>query len=180
MFKFSIMTFPLILASFFDFFGGKMGPQDKNEKLMLSVVNTSIKQLSDRYGLVPIGAGGGEKDGKSRSEHVSFHLYKKITKDEARILMVEIVELFLHNINGTKEVSHYLYDNPFTYKNLEFAVFFYEKDGSDIVHPDIGLVSLSPRGTVGFVTYEPGRGARYATDVEEPYEEAYRIATQHN
>lgn len=178
MFKFSIMTISLLLASFFDFFGGKMDPQKKNEKLMSGIIKTGIKQLSKRYGLIPIGIGGGEKDGKSTREYVAFHIHKKLTKEEARILIIEIVELFLHKINGSKEISHYLYDNPFTYKNLEFRVFIFDKDGSDVFHPDLGLVSLTPLGTISFVTYEPGTYANYASESEEPYEEAYSIATQ--
>jgi len=86
-----------------------------------------------------------------------------------------MVELFLHNINGNKEIIPYLYDNPFTYKNLEFRVFILDKDGSDIFHPNLGLVSLTQRGTVTFVTYKKGALCSRVIDIEEPYEETYKI-----
>lgn len=173
------MSISFLFASLFGFFGGgKLDPYEENAPLMNSIVNTSIKQLSKRYGLYQIGIGGSEKDGKSKTEFVAFNLYKKLTKDEARILIVEIVELFLSNINNNQEVKHFLYDNPFTFKNLEFTVLMFNSDGTDLYHPNVGLVSLTRKGTVSFVTYEPGTRCGYASDMEEPYEEAYRIATQ--
>lgn len=178
MLKFCIFGLPIIFASLFNFFGKEMDPYEKNAEYMNRIVNDSIKQLSKRYGLLPIGRGGAEKDSKSKSEYVAFHLHQKLTKEEARILIVEITELFLHNINNNKKITPFLYDTPFTYRNLEFAIFIYNKDGSDIFHPNIGLVSLTRRGTVNFVTYEPGTLCDYASDMEEPYEEAYKIATQ--
>lgn len=172
------MAVSLLFASLFNFLGGNVDPNKKNEALMGSIVNSSIKQLKNRYGVYPVGRGGGETDGKARMEFVAFNLDKKLTKDEARILIVEIVELFLHNINQNTEISSHLYNNPFTYKNLEFVVYILDSDRSDLYHPDIGLVSLTPRGTVSYVTYEPGTRCGYASDVEETYEEAYRIATK--
>jgi hypothetical protein len=178
MLKLCIFGFPMLFASLFSFFGGKEDPCQKNEARMNTIINTSIKQLSTRYNLVPIGRGGGNKNNKSQLESVSFKLKQKLTKQQARILIVEIVELFLHNINNNQEIASYLYDSPFTYKNLEFRVFIDDKDGSDLYHPDLGLVSLTEGGTVSFVTYAPGTRSDYASDVEEPYEETYHIAMQ--
>ena len=98
MFKFCIFGFPVLFASLFSYFGGKVDPYKKNQALMNTIINNSIKQLSTHYKLAPIGRGESEKDDKSRMEGVSFNLYQKLTKEEARILIVEIVELFLHNI----------------------------------------------------------------------------------
>jgi len=168
----------MLLASLFSFFGGNTDPYKKNQALMDSIVNNSIKQLSDRYGLIPVGRGKSVKEEKSSMESVSLRLDRVLSKDEARVLIVEIVELFLHNINENQNVSHFLYNNPFTYKNFEFRVFIYDKDGSDIFDPYIGLVSLTPRGTVSYVTYKAGSSVSRESWLEEPYEEAYRIATQ--
>lgn len=179
MIKFYICGLPMLFASLFNFFGkGEEPPYRKNEALMTRIVNSSIKQLSTRYGVVAIGTGGGNVEDKSRFESVSFNLYHKLNKEEARILLVEVVELFLHNINQNKDISPYLYDNPFTYRNLEFVIFLYNENGSDLFHPELGAVSLTPRGTISFVTYESSEICKRATDIEEPYEEAYRIVTQ--
>jgi len=169
------LSFAIIFASLFSIQDGKTDPYKKNQALMASIIDDSIDQLSKRYGLIPIGTGGGEKEGKSWLKCVSFQLYKKITKDEARILMVEMVEIFLRNINKNKIIIPYLYNHPFTYKNLELSVFILDKDGSDIFHPHLGLISLTESGTVNFVSYEPGPMCDYATDIEEPYEETYKI-----
>jgi len=58
---------------------------------------------------------------------------------------------------------------------LELSVFILDKDGSDIFHPQLGLVSLTQKGTVNFVSYEKGTLCDYASDIEEPYEETYKI-----
>lgn len=177
MLKIYFMTIPMILASLFNFFCGEMTPYEKNMEKLNSIINNSIKQLNKRYGVTSIGRGGSEKDDKSFRESISFSLNSKLTKDEARILIIEIIELLLHDINNTKEITHFLFNVPYTYKNLQIRVFIYSKDGSDTFHPDIGLVSLTRRGNVNFVTYEPNTNYDYATDIEEPYEEAYKIAT---
>ena len=171
-----LMKIPIFFAGFFSFFGGEELAYKKDEAKMNAIVNHSIKQLSKRYKVIPIGRGGGNEDNKSRSEYVAFQLYEKLSKDEARVLIIEIVELFLCNINSNKEIAPYLYNIPFTYENLEFRVFLYDKDGSDLYHPNLGLVSLTRIGTINFVTYKD-ESLDYAYNVEEPYEEAYRIAT---
>lgn len=176
MFKFCILGLSMILASLFSFFEEKPSTFDKDMAKMNEVVNTSIKQLNERYGLISVGRGGSEKDYKSNREFIAFKINRKLTIEEARILIIEIVELLLNNINNNTEINHFLYNNPFTYKNIETVVYIYDK-GSDTFHPNIGLVSLTRRGTINFVTYEPNTEYEYATDVEEPYEEAYKIAT---
>jgi len=176
MFKFSFFGFPILLASLFSFFECE-DEYDKNMVIMNRVIDTSIKQLNKRYGLEACGRGSGELDNKSRMESVSFTINHKLTKDEARILIIEIVELFLHNINNTKNIDSVLYNNPFTYKNLQFVVFIHNQDDSSNFHPDLGLVYLSKRGVVGFATYTPGTRYKRETEIEEPYEEAYKIAT---
>ena len=177
MFKIFFVGLPMLFASLFSFFGGNSDPNKKNEALMADIVNISTKQLSKRYGLVPVGRGGGNVDYKSKREFIAFQLQHKLTKDEARILIVEIIELFLHNINNTPEISPYLYDDPFTYKNLEVVIYLSNVDGSKIYDPELGLVALTERGNAKFVTYEFGKLCSYATNEEEPYEESYRLAT---
>ncbi|HEV8052401.1 MAG TPA: hypothetical protein VGP47_07895 [Parachlamydiaceae bacterium] len=177
MFKTCFVGLPMLFASLFSFFGGSVDPYEKNEALMAKIVNTSTKQLSKRYGLTPAGRGGGIQDEKSKNEFVAFQLQRKLTKEEARILIVEITELLLYNINNTPEIRPYLYNDPFTYKNLELVVYLSNKDGSKIYDPELGLVALTRRGTVNFATYEFGKLCSYATDVEEPYEETNRFAT---
>lgn len=178
MFKIVSFALPMFLASLFSFFFGEENSYKKNEAMMNKVVESSIKQLSQRYGLIPIGRGGGIKDEKSKREYVAFRVDRNLSKDEARVLIVEIVELFLHNINNNQAIENFLYNKPFTYKNLEFRVFIYNKDGSDTFDPDLGLVSLTREGTVTFVSYQYGSLCKRALDLEEPYEEVYQIATQ--
>ncbi|HEV8052400.1 MAG TPA: hypothetical protein VGP47_07890 [Parachlamydiaceae bacterium] len=177
MLKFWVVGFPMLFSSLFSFFGANTDPNEKNEALMAKIVNTSTKQLSKRYGLITIGGGGGHVDNKSKREAVSFHLHCNLEKQEARALMVEVVELLLYNINNNNHITTYLYDNPFTYKNLEIRIFIYSNDGSNVYHPNLGLIGLSRRGTVYFVTYENGTNFNYATDKEEPYEVTYKLAT---
>ena len=92
--------------------------------------------------------------------------------------LLKLVELFLHNINNSPQVTSYLYNNPFTYENLEFIIFISNKDGSMIYHPNVGVVSLTQNGIVSFRTYEPGKNCKYLGNEKETYEEAYKIATQ--
>ena len=177
MVKILYLIFSIIFASLFSF-GSKEASQKSNEQLMAEIVNRSIKQLQNRYRLIPIGSGGANVDNKSKREYIAFQLYQKITKEEARILIVEMVELFLNNINENLDLKSYMHDYPFTYKNLEFRVFILDKDGSDTFHPDLGLVSLAERGTVTFVTYKKGALCSRVSNIEESYEQTYKIVMQ--
>jgi len=179
MFKFCIFSLPMLFASLFNFFGNSEQPYKKNEAHMNKILNISLKQLKKRYGLVTIGTGGRNIEDKSQCESISFQLYRIITKEEARILLVEVVELILHNINNDNKITPYLHNVPFTYKNIGVRIFILNKDASNTFEPDLGLVSLTQRGTINYVTYEPNsKWCEYATDVEEPYEQAYKIVTQ--
>jgi hypothetical protein len=170
----------LIFASLFNFFGDSTNPNKANEKLMCDIVNISIKQLSQRYEVYPCARGGAlsNDNTKAKMEFIGFEIYRKLTKEEARILIVEIVELILANINNNKKITPYLYNVPFTDKNLEITIVVYNKDRSELYHPNVGLVSLTPRGTIQFVTYQPGPNCNYASEEEETYEEAFKIVTQ--
>lgn len=186
MFKTCFVGIPLVIASLFSFFGVNPLPYKKYERLMGSIINTSINQLSKRYGVVPCGRGGGvvpnesgdgNLDYKSKNEFIAFQLERQVSKEEARVLIVEIAELILHHINTTPEIQPYLNNDPFTYKNLELVIYLSNKDESKIYDPELGLVALTRRGNVNFATYKPGKLCSRATDEEEPYEETYRIAT---
>lgn len=175
-----------MLSSLFSLFGSEPLPYKKYDKLMSSIIDTSINQLSKRYGVVACGRGGGvvpnkngegDLDYKKNHEFIAFELDRKMSKEEARVLIVEIAELILYHINNTPQIRPYLNNDRFTYQNLEIVIYLSNKDGSKIYDPELGLVALTRRGTVNFVTYKFGKLCSYATDVEEPYDETYRLAT---
>ena len=106
MVKLFYLIFSIIFASLFGFKDEKINPYKRNQALMANIIDISIDQLSKRYSLIPIGTGGGEKEGKSWLKCVSFQLYKKITKEEARILIIEVVEFFYTILMETKKLYH--------------------------------------------------------------------------
>lgn len=137
------------------------------------MLDKTLIELRTKYPLSIIGVGGSQQDKKEETITVSFLLNRSLNKDECRELLVDVVEALLKNINQNEDLQPYLYDVPFTYKNLKIIVFLRHPDRSDINYPDISVFSLR-NGKVGYDIDDPKIRYRFSTD-KEPYEKAQEI-----
>jgi hypothetical protein len=92
---------------------------------------------------------------------------------QARELVVYCAEVFLREINNSEEIRPYLYNYPFTAKNIEVAVFCHDKDDNSPPAPFIACASAY-QGTINY-KINVNEGYAFKTIHSEPYEEALKI-----
>ena len=61
--------------------------------------------------------------------YFTFYSLEKANLQKARKVLINCIENLLNEINNNKEISSYLYNAPFTYKNLDLGIFFFNKKG---------------------------------------------------
>ncbi|GAB4230515.1 MAG: hypothetical protein Tsb0021_08600 [Chlamydiales bacterium] len=118
------------------------------------ILGNAIKRVSKKYPLSLAGLGGGidHEEKKNRVFDVMFDMQKKVTRDQARYIILDILDTFLYYANNDPEVAPFLKPYPFTHKGFHIALFIQNKDGSDVWHPEIGVVSLADWGDIRYKT----------------------------
>ena len=159
--------------SFYESLGFNLNELPKADTIVNTVLDKTLMELRTKYPLSIIGVGSGQEDKKRIMIGVSFLLNQSLSKDECRELLVDITEVLLKNINQSEDLQPYLYNLPFSYKNMNINVFLRHPDCSDINYPDISVFSLM-KGVVGYDIDDPKIRYRYSTE-EEPYEKALQI-----
>lgn len=91
-----------------------------------------------------------------------------------RKLAVEIMEMFLNNINQNH--FEYLSDKPkkFTVKNFTLGVYFHDKYGHRIADPYLNTISICNE-KISFFTRDLEDFYKYKSEIYEPYDEALTI-----
>jgi hypothetical protein len=162
--------------SFYESLGFNLNELPKADIIINTILDKTLMELRTKYPLSIIGVGGSQQDKKETTITVSFLLNQSLSKDECRKLIVDITEVLLKNINQNEDLQPYLYDVPFSYKNIKINVFLRHPDRSDINYPDISVFSLM-KGIVGYDIDDPKIRYRYSTE-EEPYEKALKIVQE--
>lgn len=135
------------------------------------ITKKTAKKLRDYKNLVLVGSGGGMMYDVEMMA-MSFDYYHEVTIDEARKLIVYVINEYLSEINGNAEIRPYLHDNPFTAKNLEIRIWTCNRDGSKILPDKIDYFSAIEgqiRYYLPWVENQTNRSIR-----AESYEEAVK------
>src|SRR3989344_4332350 len=93
-------------------------------KLAHKITEKTAKKLKEQKNLYLIGTGG-QMMHDIQMMMMGFNFYKVVDIETARQLLVESVEEYLSVINSNKEVRPYLHNYPFTAKNIEIVIYFY-------------------------------------------------------
>jgi hypothetical protein len=104
-----------------------------------------------------------------------FDNYKKLSKEEIRLVLVKSSLDFIDLINSNKDISFYASDYPFTFKNISISVYFKNEDGSDVSPPDIGVATASSSGYLIYENFDADDYSNTFFREKESFEEALRI-----
>lgn len=77
---------------------------------------------------------------------LSFFYYKMIDIEEARRLIVYVIQALTKEINAEEKLHKYLYEYPFPPKRTEVKIFVQNKDYSPIFPEYISIVSFRKAG----------------------------------
>ncbi len=144
-----------------------------------NITAQTAKILTKRHQLDVIGTGGGCMDHVNMLA-LSFLIYRPLTVESAREIIVDCVEEFLFQINSNEEIRPYLKNYPFTPKELKISIFSHTEKNEAVYDPYISVVSNSTRHDstqtmLWFRTKAPDQPFGYKTEIEEDYQEALRI-----
>jgi hypothetical protein len=143
---------------------------DKKNEIFNITLNKIINKLEDKYKLIAIGSGGGSRDGKYKNMSLAFERYGPFLDLEAsRCLIVEAAKDFLKEANSNLELEKYFNSFPLTEKNIKIDILNKNKDGSNVLDPHIGFISLRHED-ISYMTMD--NEADFVTTVTENYTDA--------
>ena len=134
------------------------------------ILERTAKKLSRQYGMQVTGSGGSlmnNIDGLT----LSFQLRGAHNIDEARLLIVDCVRVFLEEINQDVKARPFLSHYPFNVNDISMMVGFCKRGGENFVYPQLGMVSVC-RGTVQYKSESQDNPYRYELLFKETYAEA--------
>lgn len=147
------------------------GQMPDYEKIADKITEKTAKKLKNQKNLVLIGTGG-KMMNDIQAMDMSFNFYQEMDLKSSRELIIYVINEYLSAINSNNEVRPYLHEYPFTAKNIEIDIWFFQPDGTDLPLDKIYYVSAID----GILTYYldlPETHSRKAIN-KETYEEALR------
>lgn len=139
------------------------------EEIADKITAKTSQQLKKQMNLFLVGTGGRMMH-DIQAMDMSFHYYQYVDIQQARKLLVHVIDEYLSEINNSNEIQPYLHDHPFTAKNVEIRIWICEPDGSA---PPMGQVDYFSAidGYLNFYLYGPD------SILQETYEEAKKIVS---
>ncbi|MBS0628415.1 MAG: hypothetical protein JSS09_09425, partial [Verrucomicrobia bacterium] len=133
----------------------------------------TIEKLSQEKQLRVIGTGGGMM-GDIYKMSLSFQFFHQVNLEEARSLLVDVVDMYLKDINETKSIRPYLHNYPFTPKDIEIDIWIKNSDYSNVSHNQIDYI-IATKGELHYhLPLEAGTYKRRLFH-KETYEEGVQI-----
>jgi hypothetical protein len=155
--------------------GGCDGRSEK-AKMAHKAVYNAVKTLNNRNQLHYIGIVEAADKQHYKKIGLEFELFRVVSKDEARKILIDSAEELLKEINSSPQLQPYLQPSPFTIANIEISIYIRHPDGNLVYHPDLGILSLR-RGIIRYSTDTPEMRHKYGfyTEEKESYEDALKI-----
>jgi len=147
----------------------------KPDQIALDIIDETSELLKKKYGINPCGIG---MSGKFEHLSIDFKVYRSLSKEQARMILVDCVGIFLSQINHCAQIRPHLKPYPFTNKNVGITLFISEPGDKSIYHPAISVASWSSEG-VHFRTLDPDKFFGYKEKQNETHAEALALAAQY-
>ncbi len=146
----------------------------KNERIQHRIIFDTANQLKKEKKLHFSGIGGSNIDG-IRMMHLSLDYDSPLDIASARRLIIYSGDLFLKNINTDKEIRPYLYQYPFTSKNIDIFISVQNDKSNMPTKEPLESIMLS-YGTIRYLIYDENENLKEIH--RESYEEALKIVQE--
>ena len=137
----------------------------------LKILEQTSEILKNKFGLQPCGYG---MKGKFEYLEISFDIYRPLSKEEAREIVIDSTYIFLEQINTTEELKKHLKEYPFTFKNAGIVIYIQGNKKEELFHPNICTAACTASG-LRFYTNDPDDPFKYKETTEETHEEALAL-----
>ncbi len=152
-------------------------PTSQKEGLVIKITREYEKMERNKHGLLLVGSGSAIPD-KVHGFILHFFGNQKLELSETRKLVINLVEDLLQMVNENTQIQDFLADKPFTAKNYDLRINFFEPCEQLVESPYVAYVSLID-GII-YYNYHDNLNDRYDSKMtkSETYEEAKRIVPQ--
>ncbi|GAB4225542.1 MAG: hypothetical protein Tsb0021_00440 [Chlamydiales bacterium] len=139
------------------------------------IIKNSIKEVKNKYPVAVTGIGGGidHRLKKINIIDVMFRIYRKLNEDEAREIILDVLDIFLNKANNEQDLIPFLTPYPFTYEGFNITLFIMNESGKDnVFYPDLGFVTFYSKGKIEYGSYLPTNPIKQTDQRFETLEEA--------
>lgn len=145
------------------------------------IISEATQYLHHHYEMEVSGLGSGTTEDNQRIIIVNFDIFKSLTKEEIRQLVVDTTEKFIEIANSNELIRPYLTNFPFTYKNLKlFFISYLSRENKETpLEPYFSDAYLS-NGNIIYLTSDPDNIYKFNSRTIERYEEALKILQKEN
>lgn len=146
----------------------------EREKLQFQIINEVSEELERKYEMNSSAVGSSGDGGcLLKSVCISFQRNKgPIPLEENRKILIHCIQTYIDAFNNNEKIRPYLFNYPFTEKNVQITIHSYGKKRERLFHPAISCVLNYPKG-ISYYTNDPEQEYRDKEEIEETYEEAY-------
>ncbi len=146
----------------------------ESEKLARRAMHKTAVILEKRHQMKFIGWSEGGDEHYYNNVGLNFKVFRVLSKEEGRIMLIDGVEELVKEFNATPELQPFLNPAPFMPSNVKMHIYDYQPDGGKLYYPNIVVFSAYD-GKVQYSTKIPEKEFGYYTQDEETYEEALNI-----
>ncbi|KAF3362705.1 hypothetical protein PHSC3_000692 [Chlamydiales bacterium STE3] len=169
----------LILAFLGSFIPNSNNYCSKGEELVYSILADCAKMGREKYHLRPSGSGASMPGGPIRKLNLAFDMEGPMPKKTLRKLLLAISQDLVQLVNANEEIQPFLFEKPFTVKNVQIILYVNGKDFRKIYDPEICAAQILG-GNLNYRTFDPDKKYGYKQDIKETYEEALEAAQEDN
>lgn len=145
-----------------------------SEQLVNKILAQGADIIEKKYRIHCCGTGAAMPEGIINKFMWSFDIYGALSREKARIMLIDCADEISRLVKNNKEISKYLRDYPFTINNVQIILYMHDAKGFETYDPDLATAQIL-RGTLSYRTNDQNNIFRFKTNVEESYEEALKI-----
>lgn len=165
--KYIIPTFLLALITCTSFIKANTMDKDVDPRECFGLqIQKTIQFAEQKYQLLPFGSSIIFVD-KLESVGVHFRVFKQIPKEDLYVILLDIANFLKESINNDPILQTFMIHYPFTLKDVEVVVFFYNGTSESVTYPDLNVAELTD-GSYIFRTVDPQNPNKYKTQIAEP------------
>ena len=146
----------------------------RGEQLVNSILAQGAKTIKEKYNIRPCGTGAAMPGGPIQKLTLCFNTKYPYSKEQLRESLIKSAHELLDQVNKNNEIQEFLYEKPFTIKNIQIIIFNHDKNGRGVYDPDI-CGSQIAQGILTFRTQDENDIFKYKNEYEETYDEALKM-----
>ena len=104
-------------------------PHAEEQGLVENILYNTAKIIEKKYHMKPVEAGAAMPAGEINKFHMSYEVHSSLSKNQLRVLLLNISNVLLNQITANVKIQTYLVKTPFTIENVKIIIFNYDKDG---------------------------------------------------